>query len=134
MRPRRSLPAHRSYIDRYDAARPDAASVLAAFLARWKHTHLRDRDSYDSDLGATSSSVKRACARRFHLPPPAGESQTGISFDLQLEGFDQFRPAQSLLLRECVECVETHALDLNTDLSHPFGKIAACQQGVELWA
>jgi len=130
MRPRRSLPAHRSHIDRYDAARPDAASVLAAFLARWKHTHLHDRDSYDSDFGATSSSVKRACARRFHSPltgDPRNESQTGISFDLQLEGFDQFRPAQPLLLRECVEFVETHALDLNTDLAHPFGKVAACQ-------
>jgi hypothetical protein len=32
-------------LNRYGAARTDAASVIAALLARWKHTHLLDREA-----------------------------------------------------------------------------------------
>jgi len=38
--PERSLPAHRSHLDRYGAARTDATSIIAALLARWKHMTL----------------------------------------------------------------------------------------------
>ena len=75
-------------MNRYEAARTDAASIIAAFLARWKHTHLHDRDSYNSNFGAMASSVKRANGRRFHSARSPGEPtalESVMSLKPQLE-------------------------------------------------
>jgi len=61
-------------MNRYDAARTDAASVIAAFLARWKHTHLHDRAATTQILAQwlrlsreqTVAGSIRAITRRAH--------------------------------------------------------------------
>ena len=108
----------------------DAASIIAAFLARWKHTHLHDRDSYDSNHGATVSSVKRGNGRRFHSNDHQQLNrarQKVMSFNLQLERFDQFRPAAALLLRKGDEFIEALAHNFDAHLFHALDKSVTAQ-------
>ncbi len=58
--------------------------------------------------------------------------QSGGSFNLQLERFDQFHPAQPFLLREADEFIETHRLNFDAELFHPIDKGVARQQSFEL--
>jgi len=57
-----------------------------------------------------------------------------MSFNPQLERFDQFRPTEAVLLCQGCELIETHAFNFDANLFHPLDKGVASQQYVELRA
>src|SRR5262249_29596826 len=111
-------------------ARTAAASIIAALLARWKHTYLHDRESYDSDFGATPPSVKGANSRRFH----SLLFRFASSLDFQVQRLDHLRPALAFLFDESRKLLGTHVANLDADIFHPANEIAACRKRVKLLA